>query len=500
MKRLFRISFVLLALVLLGTFGLTVRTPGRQAQWLAEYEEAKHYLVTADANFDWVVHKKGIDLVALDRATRDEVASSWTSMGAAWTVRGFVWKFADGHTWARIRPNLWWRGMKGQGHIAPGTHPAPGTQHPAFVSALSAGEACGLADLDVNARPEGWTLPFADTPGAELVPDDEFPSVMITIADGRKVGILRIAKFGHEHFGPSCARAWEELQREWATAACDEGCRWVLVARTMQNGAARAAEVANELQRRGAVAVVVDITGNGGGSEFADAVARALTATPLRYAPGGFIRHPHRVAALREEREAILGDTGRASPAQRAVMDRVVARIDSLTLEAQRDCHRDTVWSGAPALCSNTVITPPYIDYAPPRTFDGLENAWALWAPSWHAGREGIYRGPLLILQDHASASASEEFAARLRDNGAARIIGERSFGAGCGYTNGGTRLELEALGLLIRAPDCQRLRMDGANETEGIGADVEAGWEARDTPGVRVEKAVAAIGRALPP
>ena len=59
-------------------------------------------------------------------------------------------------------------------------------------------------------------------------------------------------------------------------------------------------------------------------------------------------------------------------------------------------------------------------------------------------------------------------------------------------------RLELEALGLLVRAPDCQRLRRDGSNETEGLPADVEAGWAAEDTPEVRVEKALAAVARAF--
>jgi hypothetical protein len=76
--------------------------------------------------------------------------------------------------------------------------------------------------------------------------------------------------------------------------------------------------------------------------------------------------------------------------------------------------------------------------------------------------------------------------------------VGARSFGAGCGYINGGTRLELEALGLLVRTPDCQRLRRDGSNETDGLPADVEAGWEAEDTPALRAEKALQALARAF--
>jgi hypothetical protein len=318
MRRALRFLALAATLVAVAIVALTIRTPGRQTRWLAEYEEAKHYLVTTDANFDWVVQKKGIDLVALDRRTRDEVASSWTSMEAAWTVRGFIWEFADGHTWARIRPNIWWRGMSGGGEAdeaarSEGEHEAT----PTFSTALSAAEACSRAGLDVNARPDGWALPFATGSGAESIADEEFPAVLMTLADGRKVAILRVANFGHEHFGPSCGRAWEEVK-----STCAEGCRWALVAATMKHGAARAAEIANELQRRGAVAVVIDITGNGGGSEFADAMARALTATPLRIAPGGFIRHPLRIAALHDEQDAILADTARATPAQRPRADR----------------------------------------------------------------------------------------------------------------------------------------------------------------------------------
>jgi len=498
MKRFLIGLTVVLLVMAIAVLALIIRTPSRQASWLAEYEATKEYLATADANFDWVVRSKGIDLPALDRETRTAVEGAWTSIGAAWAVRDFAWKFADGHTWARIRPAIWWRGMTGNEPEGATTTDAGPTAEPTLLSSMMAGAACSTAGLDVNSRPDGWKLPFPDAPGAELIADDEFPAVLMPLPDGRKVGILRVANFGHEHFGPSCARAWEGF-RSTLTAPCTGDCRWGLVAATMRSGAARAAEVANELLRQGAIAVVIDITGNGGGSEFADAMARALTSLPLRVTAGGIIRHPHQRRAVQQERDVVAADTGRATRAQRLVLDAALHRIDSLLLELQRDCGRQLVWSGGTPRCSNVLVVPPLVEYAAPGTFDGLENGWALWRPSWHAGAEGIYRGPLLVLQDHRSASASEEFAARLKDNGAAMIVGERSYGAGCGYTNGGTRLELPALGLLVRAPDCQRLRMDGSNETEGIAPDLEAGWSAEDTPAARVTKAITAIARVLP-
>ena len=489
--------------VLLAITALTIRTPARAKRWLAEYDSTKHYLAATDANFDWVVARKKLDLPTLDSVTRADVAHSWTSLSAAWTVRSFVRRFDDGHTRARIRPVLWWQGVRdnaaGPKSVSAITTSEAASSHegPALSSGTSAAEACGAAGLDINARPDGWSLPFPDAPGAELMADPEFPAVIVPLSDGRKVGILRVASFGHEHYGPSCERAWSAY-RATLPQPCTGDCVARLEAAVMREAGEHAATLARALQARGADAVVVDVTGNGGGSEMADAMARALTATPLRVASSGFIRHPLHADNLREMRDAIASDTLHATPAQHALINAAVGRLDSLRAEAERTCDRDVVWRGEKPACSSVVLSPPLASYLAPGTLDGLENGWVIWPAAWHGGREGLYTGQLLILQDHLSASASEEFAARLRDNNAATIIGNRSYGAGCGYSNGGTSLKLRALGLLVRAPDCQRLRMDGTNETAGITPDVDVGWSTDDNGADSVRKVVAGIERAL--
>ncbi len=503
MKRLMVLIALFGVIVVMALTAITVRTPARARRWLAEYDSTKHYLATADANFDWVVAEKHLDLAALDSATRDQVAHAWTSMGAAWTVRRFVRQFDDGHTRAWIRPAIWWQGFRGSGPAPASPDAGMATSDlatpvaPALRRDMPAAEGCSAIGLDIDARPEGWALPFPDAAGAVLVPDPEFPAVIIPLANGRKVGILRVATFGHEHFGPSCERAWATY-RTTLPAPCSGDCVARLEAAVMQEAAIRAATVARDLGRRGASAVVVDITGNGGGSELADAMARALTATPLHLAAGGFIRHPLHVQSLREKRNAILDDTTDATPVQRAIIAEAVRHLDSLLMDAQQACDRDGVWKGETPACSNVIVAPPFRSYVPPGTLDGLADGWVIWPASWSGSIEGIYTGPLRILQDQRSASASEEFAARLRDNNAARIAGSRSYGAGCGYSNGGTSLKLRALGLLVRAPDCQRLRMDGTNETAGVAPDMDAGWSRDESGADSVRKAVAAIGRAL--
>jgi hypothetical protein len=503
LRSLLRLTLGLGLVLMLAVTALTLRTPARVRQWLAEYDSTRHYLASADANFDWVVARRKIDLPTLDSTTRERVAHSWTSLSAAWTVRSFVRRFDDGHTRAWVRPAIWWQGIRGSG-------PAPASSGagiaasdvatpvaPALGRDMSAAEACSAVGLDIDARPDGWSLPFPDAAGAELMPDAEFPAVIVPLPDGGKVGILRVANFGHEHFGPSCERAWAAY-RTSLPVPCTGDCVSRLEAAVMREAGERAAHLARDLQRRGADAVVVDITGNGGGSEMADAMARALTATPLHLASGGFIRHALHVNYLGEMRDAIASDRARATPSQRVLIAQAEARLDSLRAEAQQACDRDMVWDGRQPACSSVVLAAPLASYLPPGTLDGLENGWVIWPASWHGATEGIYTGPLLILQDHRSASASEEFAARLRDNNAATIVGSRSYGAGCGYSNGGTSLKLRALGLLVRAPDCQRLRMDGTNEAAGITPDVDAGWTGKDSGADSVRKAIAGIERAL--
>ena len=73
--------------------------------------------------------------------------------------------------------------------------------------------------------------------------------------------------------------------------------------------------------------------------------------------------------------------------------------------------------------------------------------------------------------------SASEQFATLLQYNRSATIVGETSYGAGCGYTNGGIRLHLENTSLRVWMPDCVRVRADGENELSGVEPDL-AGWE----------------------
>lgn len=73
------------------------------------------------------------------------------------------------------------------------------------------------------------------------------------------------------------------------------------------------------------------------------------------------------------------------------------------------------------------------------------------------------------------SAFATEGFAVWLGDNDRASLVGQKTFGAGCGYIDGGSAVQLSAAPLHETMPNCARFAAAGVNEIEGIDPDVPA-------------------------
>ena len=89
-------------------------------------------------------------------------------------------------------------------------------------------------------------------------------------------------------------------------------------------------------------------------------------------------------------------------------------------------------------------------------------------------------RGPMVVLVDHRSASAAEDFAYWLVGSGVARLVGERTFGAGCGYMDGGWAYQFTAFDAHAMMPNCSRYTADGINQIEGL----EPLWRSTGRPG----------------
>jgi hypothetical protein len=364
MQRVTRfVGFVLLAAAPLAALAQPVHDP---AAWLADLDRIETGMAQHYANLDWVRDERHLDLAALDRTTRARLRSSRTTAEAQMAMRDFVAAFRD--------PHLEFGRRDRDAPAGGGTAPPPVAD-------------CGAAGYrNEQAR---FAPALARLPGWRMLDSGEFPT-----ATAGATGLLRIGSFREQDYGDACRRAFRAGMSERALQ---------LAVRADLQRALRAA--IDRLKAARVRRLIVDVTGNGGGSEWNREAAALFTNRTMR-------RAEPRVAA----------------PA----------------------CDRRGIWTGA----------------RPCPVFSGRPATVTL------AGA-GAWTGPLWVLIDHRSASAAEEFAGWLRDNGVARLVGETSFGAGCGYMNGGAPVALAVAPVVLKMPNCARFTAAGRNEIEGWTPDI---------------------------
>lgn len=445
--------------------------------WQQDFAQMKRELASTYANLDWAVSARRMDLKALAAEASAQLATAKSEEEARRVFERFLAAFGDGHL--RI---AWKR-----------SDPAPAAKRPEAAANEATARSC--ADLGYR-RPRDEGLDFAALSGFERLSTDEsvsFPAGVLTADSGARLGILRISLLMEMAFPEAC----EQIHR--AGTPCAGDCADKLMAAVGRRITASLERQVRALAARKVDALVVDLTGNGGGSDWAEAAARIVTAPGPAAPRVAGIRHPHWVKQLGERIADFDADLKRADLATpvRAALAAGRSRLAMARDAAAEPCDRRDIWEGArvcplvtdPALYS-TGVTPvrPEFDLA------GLEAAGSLYSLHGYAFTEGAWRGPLAVLVDGGTASAAELFAATLRDNSRATIIGTTTFGAGCGYTNGGIAIRLARSEATLRVPDCVRLRADGSNEVDGIAPDIPVSWRAGHSRYQRTVRALEAL------
>jgi hypothetical protein len=475
-----------LLIVLLTGAGLWLRAgEAERAGWRADLADLENHVSRSYANLEWFVSRGQVDPRALHDSTAAALERARTSRDARHALQAFAAAFNDGH-FRLSRPTpavitaavrLWDRR---------GTPPAADWDEE---------RACRALGYSSDDREFG--LPFDQLEGfIPLVGAGDFPAGIIPLGGGRRAGVLRISLFSTYAHRSACAAAWHRV-RDTLTAPCGDTCAAAVDSIADLIVLDRLTARARGLASAGADLLVVDLTGNGGGEDIVDPMARILTPVRLRGGPGQVLRHPHAVGQLESSRAALAADLARTDlpDAQRSLLDTALVRLDSLIAEARRPCDWSGIWhDGAQAarcsmLATGGIYSTGLLDYAAPGSLDGLASRDVLFHASRYRFEEGAWAGPLVVLVDHRTASAAEGFAAILRDNGAATIIGERTYGAGCGYTDGGIQHTLPHTGLEVHLPDCVRSRADGANEVAGVTPDVVVPWREADDGAVRARR-----------
>jgi hypothetical protein len=442
------------------------------APWLEDLDQAQDAVATKYANLEWLVFEREMDVGGLFEAARTQIRSAQSDADARAAFDKLARKMGDGHVQFR------W------------------SQSPASESIRNAScEALGF-DERIQGGPAATMMP-----GFESLADgpSEFPAGRVRVG-AHKVGVLKIGVFTPRGYPALCAEALEALHIT-PLDRCDDDCgdkveNWV-IDRMTQDLVARL----RTIQHAGADVLLVDLVDNGGGTEWAEAVARMLTAVKLKSERMMFVRGQHWEAAF-ERKETQLQEAARhASTEDRALLKDLAEQVSERLRQARTPCDSGPLWRGQQLPCSwlgTGFYATGVLPSLDPDRVHGKSWVTVVFEPSRFQAPVGIWHGPLIVLVDGGTGSAAEQVAAEMQDNHAAIVMGSPTAGAGCGHTDGGTPTTLKHSGGVLELPDCARVREDGSNEVMGVQPDLLVGLRMADGPRRRGLRIAESLQRAV--
>jgi hypothetical protein len=382
------------------------------------------------------------------------------------------------------------RGHEVRCHLLPLAEPSSVGEPAQAEIPWAAPGAQACAALGVEPAGEPFGFPGARHPELEVLddPHNAFDAGIVHLRHGRTLGWLHVPSFSHEAYPRACAEAWDR-QRGGRAGGCGEACQDEFVTALGERFVDDAVARLRELGRARVNAIVVDIAGNGGGTDWVTDVARAISPVRLMCPAVAGIHHRHWQDALeRTERALASCEVPGLAARDRARLDAERAATAGLLAASRRPCDLFGLFAGVPKTCSLVLEQMPAAPCDPPPltapATPALPDSCKLFERPGRPAARGVVDVPIFVLINRNTGSAAEWFAVVLQDNHAATLIGEQTAGAGCGYTDGGIPLTLSHTGIAVAAPDCARYRRDGSNEVDGIRPDAELDWTITDRTG----------------
>lgn len=447
--------------------------PFDPAAWLADLEQARQAFHEKYGNLDWLEGERevGVDKVFEDLAKR--MSRARNEAQAISVFNRLVRKTGDGHVAVE------W----------------PEPTAAATTSGAVKPDLCGSIGYDQRQNEPGTAQAL---PGYTKLASTGSPFEAGTLIVGdTKLGIVRIGVFQPQGYPELCRAAVHELAVP-ANKPCDDECQNNIVTLAYRDLTVALEQRLKELEAAGATTLLVDVTNNGGGSEWAEAAARMFSSRQLVSERRGFVRGEHWARQWRDLGGQLREFARDAPAADKQRLLRWAAEADAALRQAQTPCPATSRACTRIAIAGFSI---GLVGSAPAGAFDGKEWGVLVFNPAQFPYHDGVWDGPLIVLTDQETWSAAEEFAAVLQDNRAAVVMGARTGGAGCGYTWGGTPTRLKNSGAVLKLPDCVRYRADGSNEVRGILPDVPVAVRADDGLALRArliaEKLPEAIARA---
>ncbi|NII75387.1 hypothetical protein FHW84_003996 [Dyella sp. SG562] len=455
----------LLSAALMATALASAPAPYDAHAWRADFAQLKTALQARYVNLAWMgSYESGIDVPALTHRAELALDAAHSDAEARDVLRAFVAGFHDGHL-SELATQL------------PAQGDAP---EPEKATLDPADPASGCAAMGyASTASVAFSQPFESLPGVHLLGDGQSSVLRIGTADvdGRRIGLVRLQVFRARGFPQACLRAWAQA-RQAATpitrAAIGEAARYLWLKEL--------AEQLKALRSAGAQAVIVDVGNNGGGDDSGDWIPRLFGTRPVASSRLLLVDAPEGKAYLDEEIDG-LTEALAAKPGGKAKADLEKALAAFKARKASlgaAPCDLSWVWQERRAwrdVACRRVIDAGYADgplpglpahaYGDETTEQAL--AWSTIVQDLY----GAWPGPAYVLTDGKTFSSAEMFAATMKDNGAAKTIGVRTGGDGCGFMGDVPPLVLAHSRLRFRVPNCMRLRADGTDEVAGIAPDL---------------------------
>jgi hypothetical protein len=358
------------------------------------------------------------------------------------------------------------------------------------VGTMTGTEACAAMGI----RKSKNEFPF------QLSTIDEFTAVDVTPSfsagvlrrsNSSPIGFMRVHAFTEDNYLNTCADEWEKLQPK-ILGACDAKCQWNFRYQKLRQRLIDDADlVIQALKQKGIGTLVVDVTGNGGGTDWVDVIARMVAGqSKLECQARHMIRHP----STTESMSAILAEVetdrkqSHLNPKDKLILDEAAAKLVNLIADSKITCDLSPFWTKRDftANCNQLMTQHQFacglFPYLPAGSLDGMESKQALFNSLDHKYEESRFKGKLAIVVDRETGSAAEDFAAMLQDNHQATIIGEATNGNGCGFVNGAVPIKLPHSGIEVKMSNCARIRRDGSNAVFGVKPDIEIPWVGDDS------------------
>jgi hypothetical protein len=436
----------------------TSQTSGWNPQpWLDDLDQIRRALDVKYANWTWLTQTRQANIDALFADASSRIEASGSDAEARAVFDRLIRKIDDGHV------TLDWPHAPSNHSTAPNSKP---------------GVEIFCRSLGYAIKPDAINIAESLSGYKPLGTDPVLPEGIITV-NGTRVGVLRIEVFMPEHSPTLCTEAVQQLHIDVA-ASCDDACSDKIDNFAYARMTAILEDRLRNLRSNGATVLMVDITNNGGGSEWSEAVARELNRKELLAEPLGFVRGPQWTKHWDDVIHELQTDVKEATPADQNNLQDWISQANRARQQAEVSCpHNDPHcdWLGRAGYATGLV------GRAPANAFAGKPWGPTVFTPAEFPYHDGVWDGPVIILTDQGTFSAAEEFAATLQDNHVALIAGARTGGAGCGHTDGGTPTTLSHSHATLELPDCARFRVDGTNEVNGVTPDRLLPWRANDGP-----------------